>query len=202
MFAPCTVMLYDSTSASQTLKCPQPHLAFLVESIWFLFWWCPFLSVDCFHKLSFRYHPQKIVRLVEILGMGWPGVIGLMQNESVSWEIMREVFKWFVWEMKWHLISLTEHLNTSGITSYGTGSFCIKPITPGHPIPKISTHLTILWGGYLKDRVCENNPQTKEDIIRREISWIPQEMLNGVVDNFNVRVADVLSTAVWCLERT
>ena len=41
--------------------------------------------------------------------------------------------------------------------------------------------------------VCENNPQTREDIIRREIRWIPLEMLDGVVDNFNVRVAAVLS---------
>ena len=47
--------------------------------------------------------------------------------------------------------------------------------------------------GYLKDRVCENNPQTREDIIRKEIRRIPQEMLNRVVDNFNVRVAAVLS---------
>ena len=46
---------------------------------------------------------------------------------------------------------------------------------------------------YLKDRVCENNPQTREDIIRREIRWIPQEMVDRVVDNFNVRVAAVLS---------
>ena len=37
-----------------------------------------------------------------------------------------------------HLISQTEHLNTSGITSHATDSFCIKPITPGHPIPKMS----------------------------------------------------------------
>ena len=33
------------------------------------------------------------------------------------------------------LISRTEHLNTSGITFHGTDSFCVKPITPGHPIP-------------------------------------------------------------------
>ena len=47
---------------------------------------------------------------------------------------------------------------------------------------------------YLKDQVCENNPQTREDsIIRREIRQIPKEMLNRVVDNFNVRVAAVLS---------
>ena len=45
----------------------------------------------------------------------------------------------------------------------------------------------------MKDRVCENNPQTREEIIRRDIRWIPQDMLNGVVDCFNVRVAAVLS---------
>ena len=45
----------------------------------------------------------------------------------------------------------------------------------------------------MKDRVCENNPQTREDIIRREIRWIPLEMLSKDVDNFNVRVAAVLS---------
>ena len=87
----------------------------------------------------------------------------------------------------------TEHLNTSGITSHGTDSFRIKPTTPGHPIPKILTHLTIFWRVYLKDRVCENNPQTREDSIRREIRRIPQEKLNRVADNFNVRVAAVLS---------
>ena len=45
----------------------------------------------------------------------------------------------------------------------------------------------------MKNRVHENNPQTREDIIRREIRRIPQEMLNRVVENFNVRVAAVLS---------
>ena len=47
--------------------------------------------------------------------------------------------------------------------------------------------------GYLKGRVYENNLQTREDIIRREIRWIPQEMFHRVVDNFNVQVAAVLS---------
>ena len=47
--------------------------------------------------------------------------------------------------------------------------------------------------GYLKERVCENNPQTREDIIRRKIRWITQETLYRVVDNFNVGVAAMLS---------
>ena len=68
-----------------------------------------------------------------------------------------------------------------------------------NPWPPYSPDLNppdyFLWG-YLKDRVYENNPQTTEvlkDNIRREIRWIPQEMLSRVVDNFNVRVAAVLS---------
>ena len=44
----------------------------------------------------------------------------------------------------------------------------------------------------LKDRICENNRQVREDIIRKEIRRIPQEILNRVVDNFNARVAAVL----------
>ena len=38
--------------------------------------------------------------------------------------------------------------------------------------------------GYLKDRVCKNDPQTREKIIRKEIRRIAQEMMNRVVDNF------------------
>ena len=96
-----------------------------------------------FRNSVFQLPTQKIVRRVEILGIGWSGLIGLMQNESVPWEVMPKVFKCSVWEMR--------------------------------------------------SQVCESNPQTREDIIRGEIRWIPQEMLNRVVDNFNVPVAAVLS---------
>ena len=44
-----------------------------------------------------------------------------------------------------HFSNRTEHLNTSDITSHGTDSFGVKPITPGHAIPNISTRLTMFW---------------------------------------------------------
>ena len=103
-----------------------------------------------FTNSVFQIPPQKIVRRVEILGIGWPGVIGLMWNESVPVEVMPEVFKCSVREMRHHFISRTEHLNIWGITSNGTDSFHIKPITPGHPVAKISTRLTIFSGGAWK----------------------------------------------------
>ena len=39
-----------------------------------------------------------------------------------------------------------QHLNSSGSTSQGTDSSCVEPITSGHPIPQISTLLTIFCG--------------------------------------------------------
>ena len=65
-----------------------------------------------FSNSVFQVHPQKIVRRVEILGIGWPGVICFMQNESVPWEVMPEVFNCSVWEMRHHLISRTEHIKS------------------------------------------------------------------------------------------
>ena len=47
----------------------------------------------------------------------------------------------------------------------------------------------------MKNRVCKNNPQTREDIIRREIRRIPLEILNRVVDNFNLCVAVQLNSS-------
>ena len=66
----------------------------------------------------------------------------------------------------WCLISRTEHLNTSSITSQGADSFRIKSITPAHSIPKISTHLTILWGGTWKTKFVKT-------ILRQE--WTASE---------------------------
>ena len=55
----------------------------------------------------------------------------------------------------------TEHLNTSGITSHGTDSFHVKAITPGHPIPKIPTRLTIFWRGTWKTELWKQSTVKK-----------------------------------------
>ena len=54
-----------------------------------------------FTKSVFQVPLQKIVRLVEILGIGWLGVIGLTQNESAPGEVVPEVFKCSIQEMRW-----------------------------------------------------------------------------------------------------
>ena len=120
----------------------------------FLFWCCPLLSEDCFHKLGLSGTPSENSQVGWDLGnrmtrgyrfdVKWVCTMG-----SYVWGIQVFCSRWW-FEMRWCLISRTEHLNTSGITSHGTDSFHVKPITPGHPIPKISTRLTIFWGGTWK----------------------------------------------------
>ena len=140
--------MYDRTAATQTLKLSTTLLSIScgIRPISLLM-----MSSVCelFSQTVFQVPPQKIVRRVEILEIGWPGVIGLTRNESVLWGVIPEVFKFSVREMRWVFCSRNE-AHTSGITSHGTDSSRVKPITPGHPIPKISTCLTILWGGTWK----------------------------------------------------
>ena len=67
-----------------------------------------------------------------------------------------------------------------------------------NPWPPYSPDLTpldyFLWG-YLKERVYEDNPDTIERLkenIKREIRRIPNDVLDRAMDNFNVRVANVI----------
>ena len=96
----------------------------------------------------------------------------------------------------------TEHLNTSGITSHGTDSFCVKPITPGHPIPKISTHLTIFWGHTWKIEFAKT--------IHRQERTSLEEKSDGFHKKCSIELWTILMfelllcchTAAQCMERT
>ena len=154
----------DSTAATRTLKLSIEHghcygTLLSINSIEHFLWnSSDFFSDDVLSCLwivvtnsVLQVPPQKIVRWVEILGIGWLRVVGLtemsLSHGKLCLRYSSVLFEKMFW---WCLISQTEHLNTSGITSQGVDSFRIKPITPAHSIPKISTHLTILWGGTWK----------------------------------------------------
>ena len=197
MFVPCTVLLYDSTAATQTIKLSTTLLSIsrAIRLISFLV----MSSLVCglfSQTLPFRSPLENSQAGWDIgnrMARGYRfDVKWVCPMGSYAWSIQVFCSGWW-FQMRWCLISRTGHLNTSGITSHGTDSFHVKPMTPGHPIPKISTCLTIFW-------VCENNPQTREDIIRKEIKRIAQEMLYRIVDNFVARVA--AHTAAQCMERT
>ena len=114
----------------------------------------------------------------------------IQSHEKLCLKYSSVLFKMVVWnKMVPHFLNRTLEYLRHNFPS----NRLISRQTLGHPIPKISTRLIIFSGKYLKERVCENNPRTREDIIRKEIRWIAQEILNRVVDNFNVWVAAVLS---------
>ena len=117
MFVPCIVLLYDSTAATRTLKlftillsisCGINLISFLMMFTLVCVIIDDVYSCHYFTKSVFQVPPQKIVRRVKILGIGWSGVIGLSRNESVPWEVMPEVFNCSVWEMRWRFISRIE----------------------------------------------------------------------------------------------
>ena len=69
MSVPCTALLYDSTAATRTLKLSTTLLCISCG--------IHLISFLMMSSLVFQVPPHKIVRRVEILGIGWPGVIGL-----------------------------------------------------------------------------------------------------------------------------
>ena len=137
--------VWQYSSNSNIKNCPQFYLAFLVESIWFFFWWCPLLSVDCFYKLCLSGTPTENTQAVWDLGNSLPGVMVLTWNVSVPWEDMPEVFRCSVWKVRCHL-------NNSDITSYWTDSFHVMYLLLA--IALFVTNLNLsrlfrrpLWGG-------------------------------------------------------
>ena len=133
---------------------------------------------------------------------GWPTKMSLYFFGDNFYKI-RETFKIFSPQiLRCHLISRTEHLNISGITSHGTDSFHIKWITPGHPIPKISTRLTIFWGSKWKTEFVKT--------IHRQERTSSEEKSDGFHKKCSIELWTILMfelllcchTAARCIERT
>ena len=161
-----------------------------------------------FTNSVFQLPPQKIVRWFEILARGY--WVDVTRGYWVDMKWVHPMGSYArgiqvfcsVWEMRCHLIPRTEQLNTSGITLHGTGSFCAKLITPVHPIPKISTHLTIFWGGTWKNEFVKTiyrqertSPVKKSDRFHKKSS----------IELWTILMFELLlccHTAVRCMEWT
>ena len=93
--------------------------------------------------------------------------------------------------LRWCLISRTEHSPhfSNRTLEYLRHNFPWDRLISrqtDNPWPSYSQDLNspdYFLRGYLKDRVCENNPQARKDIIRKEIRRMTQEMLNRLADN-------------------
>ena len=137
------------------------------------------------------------------MGIGWPGNrIGLTQNESVSWDVMPEVLKLSVQEMRWSLISRTEHLSTSRKISHGT----LILRQTDNPWSSYSQDLNLpdyFLRGYLKETEFVKTIQRVERTSSEEKS-------NGFHKKCSIELWTILMfelllcchTAARCMERT
>ena len=172
MFVPCTALLYDSALVTRTLKLSATLLSIScgihLISLLMMF------SLACGLISKTQVPPQKIVSRVEIFGIGWPGVIGLTRNESVLMGSYACGIPMFCLRNK-----APPHFSNRTIQHLKHNFPWNRPISPQTDNPWLSYSQDLnppdcFLRGYLKYRVCENNPQTREDIIRKEIRWIPQ----------------------------
>ena len=204
MFVPCTALLYDSTAATWTLKLSSTLLSISCEIHLISLLVMSSLVCELFSQsLSFRY-PRENSQAVWDRGNRmtrgyWFDVKWVCPTGSYAWGI--QVF-YSVWEMRRYLIFWTEHLNTSGITSDGTDSFRIKPITPSHTIPKISTRPTIFWVGTWKTEFVKT--------IHRQERTSSEKKSDGFHKKCSIELWTILMfelllcyhTAARCMERT
>ena len=151
--------------------------------------------------LSFRYYSensQAVWDLGNRMARGyWVDVKWVHPTGSYARGI--QVFC-SVWEMRCHLISRTEHLNTSGITSHGTGSFCVKPTTPVQPIPKTSTHLTIFWGGTWKKEFLTTICRQERTSLEKKSDGFHKKCSTELWTNLMFEFLVCCHTAVRCME--
>ena len=167
MFVPCTALLYDSTAATRTLT--------LSTTL---------LSISCGIRLiSLLMMPSYFCGLFSKLCLS--GTVS--ENNQSGWDLGNRMAEGYRFDAKW----------VCPMRSYAWSiqAFCSRNEAPLHflnrgleylrhnfPSDRLLSHQTnnswssysqdLNWTdyflrGYQKDRVCENNPQTREDIIRK-----------------------------------
>ena len=182
MSVPWTALVYDNTAATQTKKLFTALLSIscAIRLISFLMMSC--LVCGLFLRtLSFRYPPQKIVRRVEILGIGDQG-LSVWREMSLSHRKQRlryssVLVKVAVWnEVVPHFSSrafeyLRHNFPWDRLISHQTNNPWPRST------PKISTCLTIFWGvtwktGFVKTihRQEKTSSENKSDGLHKKCS--------------------------------
>ena len=162
------------------------------------------LSVDCFHKVCLSGTP--------------------LENSQAGWDLGNKMARDYWFDAKWvcpmesyalgiqvfcsrnevapHFSNTTEHLNTSGKTSHGTDSFRIKPISPCHPILKVSNHLTIFWGGTCNTEFVKTIHRQERTTSEEKLDWFHKKRSIALWTILMFELLLSCHTAAWCIERT
>ena len=159
------VWQHSSNSNIKTVHNSIDH--FLWNPSDFFFWWCPFLSVDCFHKLCLSGTPTE--------------------NSQTGWDIGNRMARGYQFDAKlvcpiWSYAcniqvfclrnEVAHHFSNRTLEYFSHIFPCDRLISrqTDNPCPSYSQDLNpsdYFPRRYLKNRVCENNRQTREEIIRK-----------------------------------
>ena len=176
LFVPCTALLYDSIAATRNNKIVNnsiehflcsPYDFFsddVLSCLWIIFTNC-FSGTPSENSQVGWDLGNRMTRCYRF-DVKW---VCPMRSNALGIQVICARW-WF--EMSWCLVFRTEHLNTSGITSHRTDSFHVKPITPGHLIPKISTRLTICWGGTWKTEFLKATHRQERTSSENKSGWL------------------------------
>ena len=132
---------------------------------------------------------QKIDRRVEILGLGWSGLL-VWREMSLSHGKLCLRYSSVLFE-KWGGTSFLEQNRAEQNNWIPQAKFRMGQthFTSDRDLPRSQP----AWGNTWKAEFVKTIHRQEREIIRREIRLTSQEMLNIIVNNFNVRVAAVLS---------
>ena len=158
--------------------------------------------MDCFHKVCLWGTPSE--------------------NSHAGWDLGNRMARGYRFDAKWvcptgiyawgiqvfclrnevvpHFSNRTEHLNTSGKTSYEVDSFRIK--LTGHPIPKISTRLTILWGGTWKTEFLKTIHRQDSTLSKEKSNWFHKKCSKELWTILITKLLLCCHTAAQCMEQT
>ena len=172
-----------------------------MESIWFLFWWCPLLSVDCFHKLFLSGTPSE--------------------NSQAGWDLGNRMTRGYRFDGKWvcpmgryvwriqvfcsrsegspHFLNRTLEYHRHNFQWNRLTSHQIDNLWPSY---SQDSCLTIFWGGTWKIEFVKT--------IHRQERTSSEEKSDGFHKKCSIELWTILMlelllcchTAAQCMERT
>ena len=131
---------------------------------------------------------------------GWPAKMSLFFFGNNFYKNKETFKKWGT--TSFQTTTLNRRLEYLRHNSHGTNSFHVKPITPGHPITKISIRLAIFWGGVWKTEFLKT--------IHRQERISSEKKSDGLHKKCSIELWTILlfelllcyHTAARCMEQT
>ena len=177
-------------------------------------------SIEHFLWNPSDFSPDDVLSCLWIVFTNSVFQVPLSENSQAGWDLGNRMARGYRFDAKWIFLmggytrgiqviclrnEVTPHFSNRAL-EYLRHNFpwdrliSCKSITPGHPIPKISTRLTIFWRGTWKTEFVKT--------IHRQDRTSPEKKLDGFHSKCSVKLWTILKfelllcchTAAWCMD--